>query len=156
MFTEKEFTCIAKKYMDTVYRTAYSWLKNADDANDITQDVMIELYKTDKDFESESHIKNWRIRVTVNKCKSLFRSPARKTDDIEDYAEELSFEEPDCRYLFEAVMKLDKKYRVPLMLFYYEGYSTAEVADILHLPQRTVSTRLFRAKAKLRAYLEED
>ena len=53
-------------------------------------------------------------------------------------------------------MKLDKKYRVPLLLFYYEGYSTQEIADLLGLPGKTVSTRLSRAKTKLKAYLKEE
>lgn len=45
--------------MDTIYRVAYGWLKNPDDANDVTQDVLIELYKTEKAFESDAHLKNW-------------------------------------------------------------------------------------------------
>ena len=53
-------------------------------------------------------------------------------------------------------MNLDKKYRVPLMLFYYEGYSTAEIASLLCIPEKTVSTRLFRAKERLRNYLKEE
>ena len=54
---------LQKKYMDTVFRVAYSWLKNPDDANDVTQDVLIELYKTGKAFESDAHLKNWLIRA---------------------------------------------------------------------------------------------
>ena len=90
-----------------------------------TQDVLVELYKTDKAFESDAHLKNWLIRVTVNRCKMLFRSPRRRHEDIDDYAETLSFEQPRDGELFKAVMALDKKYRVPLLLFYYEGYTTA-------------------------------
>ena len=75
MFSNETFAQNAEKYMDTVFRVAYGWLKNPDDANDVTQDVLIELYKTDKAFESDAHLKNWLIRVTVNRCKMLFRSP---------------------------------------------------------------------------------
>ena len=53
--SKEEFTAIAEKYMDTIYRVAYSWTKNLDDANDVTQDVLIQLYKTPKEFESDSH-----------------------------------------------------------------------------------------------------
>ena len=53
-------------------------------------------------------------------------------------------------------MKLDRKYRIPILLFYYEGYSTKEIASILMLPEKTVSTRLFRARKLLKANLEED
>lgn len=152
---KEEFAVIAEKYMDTIYRVAYSWTKNPDDANDVTQDVLIQLYKTTKEFESDSHIRNWLIKVTVNQCKMLFRSHWRRMEDIEEYADTLGFEEQSHMDLFCAVMKLDQKYRVPLLLFYYEGYSTAEIAAILSLPEKTVSTRLFRARKKLKEYLEE-
>ena len=156
MLSNEAFAQTAEKYMDTVFRVAYGWLKNPDDANDVTQDVLVELYKTDKEFESDAHLKNWLIRVTVNRCKMLFRSPWRRHEDIDDYAETLSFEQPRDGELFEAVMALDRKYRVPLLLFYYEGYSTAEIASMLSIAEKTVSTRLYRARAKLRTILEEE
>ena len=77
-------------------------------------------------------------------------------EDIGEYAETLGFEDESYLELFQSVMKLDKKYRVPLMLFYYEGYSTAEISALLELPEKTVSTRLFRAKAKLKNCLKEE
>lgn len=154
--SKEEFEVFAEKYMDTIYRVAYSWTKNSDDANDVTQDVLIQLFKTNKEFESDSHLKNWLIRVTVNQCKMLFRSPWNKMEDIDEYANALGFEEKSHLDLFQAVMKLDKKYRVPILLFYYEDYSTADIAKILGVPEKTVSTRLFRAKAKLKDYLKEE
>ena len=154
--SNEEFITFAEKYMDTIYRTAYSWTKNSDDAKDVTQDVLIQLYKTTKEFESDSHMKNWLMKVTVNRCKMIFRSPWSKMEDIENYGETLGFEDESYMDLFLAVMNLDKKYRVPLMLFYYEGYSTSEIASLLDFPEKTVSTRLFRAKGKLRDYLKEE
>ena len=156
MFTDEEFVLLAQKHMDTVYRTAYAWLKNSEDANDVTQDTLLQLYKTDKSFASDEHIKNWLIRVTVNRCKMLFRSPFRRSENIDDYAESLGFEQPEYSELFDAVMKLDKKYRVPVLLYYYDGYSTADIASLLGISENTVSTRLFRARAKLKAVLEEE
>lgn len=154
--TKEQFTIFAEKYIDTIYRVAYSWTKDSHDANDVTQEVLIQLLKTTKEFESDSHLKNWLIRVAVNQCKMLFRSPWKKLEDISDYAETLGFEDQSNMELFQAVMKLDKKYRVPLMLFYYEGYSTREISALLDLPENTVSTRLFRAKGKLSDYLKEE
>lgn len=156
MMKNEAFACIAERYMDTVYRVAYSYLKNRDDANDVTQDVLLDLYRTEKEFESDEHLKNWLIRATVNRCKMLFRSPWRRREDLDDYAETLKFEQKEYLDLFRAVMALERKYRVPLLLFYYEGYSTREVAQILSLPEKTVSTRLFRARAQLKNYLEEE
>lgn len=155
MLKEKLET-LAEKYMDMIYRVAYSWTKNSDDANDVTQDVLIKLFKTNEEFESDSHIKNWLIKVTINQCKRLFRSTWNKMKDLSDYAETIGFEDESHLDLFLAVMKLDKKYRVPLMLFYYEGYSTKEISSFLGIPEKTISTRLFRAKAKLKEYLKEE
>lgn len=154
--SREEFEKIAEKYMDTIYRVAYSWMKNQHDANDVTQIVLLKFYKTTKSFESDDYIKNWLIKVTVNECKMIFRSPWSKTEDITDYAQTLGFEEEQYYDLFQAVMKLDKKYSVPLMLFYYDGYSTKEISAMIGVPEKTVSTRLFRAKAKLKNYLKED
>ena len=154
--SREEFEMIAEKYMDTIYRVAYSWMRNQYDANDVTQIVLLKLYKTTKLFESDDHIKNWLIKVTVNECKMIFRSPCNRTEDITDYAKTLDFEEGQYYDLFQAVMKLDRKYRVPLMLFYYDGYSTKEISSMIGISEKTVSTRLFRAKAKLKEYLKED
>lgn len=148
MFSNEAFAQNAEKYMDTVFRVAYGWLKNPDDANDVTQDVLIELYKTDKAFESDAHLKNWLIRVTVNRCKMLFRSPWRRHEDIDDYAETLSFGQPQDGELFKAVMALDKKYRVPLLLFYYEGYTTVEAASMLGHSRKDRQHKTFSRKSK--------
>lgn len=76
---KEEFVIFAEKYMDMIYRIAYSWTKNSHDANDVTQDVLIQLYKTTKVFETDAYLKNWLIRVTVNQCKMMFRSPWKKS-----------------------------------------------------------------------------
>lgn len=153
--SKEKFARLAEKYMDTIFRVAYSWLKNRDSANDVTQEVLIKLYKTTTEFETEAHIKNWLIRVTANECKMIFRSPWSKREDIADYAETLGLEDESYSDLFQAVMKLDKKYSVPIMLFYYEGYSTAEISTMIGVPEKTVSIRLFRARTKLKDYLQE-
>lgn len=155
MLTDERFAYLAEQYMDTVFRVAFSYLKNGADADDVTQDVLIQLYKTDKEFVSDSHLKNWLIRVTVNACKKTFRSPWRRTQSLEDYAETLCFETRETSELFFQVMALDRKYRTVVLLYYYEGYAIREIAQMLRVPENTVSTRLARARAKLRKILTE-
>lgn len=111
--TDEQFTPLAERYMDTVFRVAYSYLRCRDDADDVTQDVLIQLYKEDKAFESDAHVKNWLIRVTVNRCKNVLRAPWHKAEDIADYENTLVFEQPQYRELFDAVMSLDRRYRLP-------------------------------------------
>ena len=91
----------------------------------------------------------------MNRCKNIFRSPWHRMEDIADYESALSFEAPECRELFDTVMALDKRYRVPVLLYYYEGYSQKEIAEMLAVPEETVRTRLFRARGKLKTSLTE-
>lgn len=72
--TEQQFSPLAERYMDTVFRVAYSYLRSPADADDVTQDVLLQLYKTDKAFDDDAHVKNWLIRVTVNRCKNVLRA----------------------------------------------------------------------------------
>ena len=153
--TDQQFVPLAQRYMDTIFRIAYSYLRSQADADDVTQDVLIQLYKTDTAFESDDHLKHWLIRVTVNRCKNIFRSPWRKVEDIADYENSLTFDAPEHRELFDAVMALDKRYRLPVLLYYYEGYSQKEIAGLLGVPEETIRTRLFRARGKLKTTLTE-
>lgn len=155
MLTHERFAYIAEKYIDTVFRVAFIYLKSREDADDVTQEVFMKLYSVNTEFESEEHIRNWLIRVTINQCRKQFRSPWRRLENIDDYAAALSFEDDNDRELFRAVMGLEHKYRSVIFLYYYIGYSTAEIADILGAPVNTVGTRLRRARARLRTVLTE-
>ena len=155
MFTDEQFTRLAKKYIDTVFRVALNYLKNGAEADDVTQNVFLKLWKEKKPFESEEHVRNWLIRVTINECKSLLRSPWRSAESFDDYAAKLSFVTPEHSELFYAVMDLPKKYRLPIYLYYYEDYSTGEVANILGIPRATVATHLRRGRMMLKEILQE-
>ena len=153
MFTEEQFSHLAKKYMDTVFRLAFNYTKSQAEADDITQEVLIKLYRTDKEFESEEHIKHWIIRVTINECKKAYLSPWKRIEPIEDYASTLPFLSPEHSELFYAVMDLPKKYRVPIFLHYYEDYSCEEISSFLRIANATVRTRLRRGREMLKTKL---
>lgn len=155
MFTKEQFSCLAKKYMDTVFRLAFNYTKSQSEADDVTQEVLIRLYRTDKEFESEDHIKHWIIRVTINECKKTFLSPWKRVEPIEDYASTLSFTSPEHSELFYAVMDLPKKYRVPIFLHYYEDYSCEEISSFLGIANATVRTRLRRGREMLKTEIQE-
>ena len=155
MFTDTEFTGLVKKYIDTVFRLAFSYLKSREDAEDVVQNVFLKLHRQNKPFDGEDHIRHWLIRVTVNECKTLLRAPWRQSESFEEYAATLSFTDPERSALFYAVMDLPKKYRLPIYLYYYEGYSTAELAEILRMPKGTVCVNLKRGRELLKQLLEE-
>ena len=155
MFTKEQFSYLAKKYMDTVFRLAFNYTKSQSEADDVTQEVLIRLYRTDKEFESEEHIKHWIIRVTINECKKTFLSAWKRVEPIEDYASTLSFTSPEHSELFYAVMDLPKKYRVPIFLHYYEDYSCEEISSFLGIANATVRTQLRRGREMLKTKIQE-
>ena len=74
---------------------------------------------------------------------------------LQGYLETISFETAEESELFSEVMKLKPKYRQAIHLYYFEGYSTAEIADVLHVSQSAVTTRLARARHQLKENLQE-
>ena len=155
MLTKEEFARMAALHMDAVFRLAFSYLKNRADADDVTQTALLRLYETNKVFESDAHVKHWLLRVTINECKRRWRSSWSRTECLEDYVNELVFEERPYSDLFQAIMALDKKYRTVIVLYYYEGYALSEIATLLGIPEGTVGTRLRRAREQLKRYLLE-
>lgn len=153
--TNEEFAGYARDYADTIYRVAYHACKNPADSEDILQEVLLKLYRAPDPFESPEHVRRWLIRVTVNQSRKLLRSAwFRKTNPLEDCTTAVEFESPEESGVFQAVMSLPSKYRVPLYLYYYEGYPAKEVAALCGLKESTVSTRLQRARQKLKQILE--
>ena len=155
MLTNEQFTCLAQRYIDTVYRVALNYIKSPADADDITQNVFLKLLQEKKPFDSDDHVKHWLIRVTVNECKNLVRSWWWRAESFEEYAGTLVFDNQAQSDLFQMVMALPRKYRLPIYLHYYEEYSTQEIGQLLKLPKNTVCTQLKRGRELLKESLQE-
>lgn len=154
--TDEHFTHVAVTYADTIFRIAFNYCKNRQDSDDIVQNVLLKYYKSDKDFESEEHIKNWLIRVAVNESKKLLVSPfKKKIVPLEEMGDKFTFEQKEESDLYLSVMRLKPKYRIVIYMYYFEDYSVNEIADILKENPSTVRTRLMRARNKLKEELEE-
>ena len=138
-------------YHGTVYRLAYSYVKNTADAEDITQETFLKLYKFRGAFQADENCKAWLIRVTINLSKNLLRSGwfTKRTELTED----IPCEDKQDRSLIEYVMALPEKYRVAIHLYYYEGYSVKEIADITGATASSVTTRLMRGRERLKEML---
>lgn len=106
MMTDQEFTLLAQRYMDTIFRLAFHYTKSQAEADDITQEVLFKLYRADKAFESEDHVKHWLLRVTINACKKALLSPWRRTEPMEDHTAALPFPSPEHSDLMDAVLAL--------------------------------------------------
>ena len=153
--TESTFTAATERHLDMVYRIALNWFRNPADAEDAAQTVMLKLWQSDTEFADGEHLRRWLARVTLNVCKDMARSPWRRhTVSLEELPEP-AFSDEERRTIYRAVMTLPGKYRVPLYLYYYEGYSVAEIGELLRLNASTVQTRLARARGKLKVTPEE-
>ena len=121
-------------YQNNLYAIAFNICKNPSDAQDVVQDTFIQYYTIKKEFEDEQHLRAWLIRVAINKAKNMTLTFWHQHKvSLEEYMETLTFETPESENLFEEVMKLPKKYRIVIHLFYYEDYSVKEIAEILKL-----------------------
>ena len=145
---------LARTYAPAVYRLAYARTGSRADAEDVMQEVFLRLIKARPDFDSEAHAKAWLLRVASNCANDLFRLPWRREAPLEDGIPAPDAPEPGS--VTEAVLALPARYRIPIHLYYYEGFSVAEIARIIGKSEGTVKSRLFRARNKLRAQLEEE
>ena len=154
---EEEYRAAVQRYRDMVWRVALNACRQTQDAEDVVQDVFLKLYTTRREFAGEEHLKHWLLRVTVNRCRTLLACPwrTRRADAVPDAPDPAQALDAGQRALYEAVRALPPGQRVALYLSSFEGYSTAEIAQLLHLRQTAVTTRLHRARTRLRALLEE-
>lgn len=143
---------VVQRHGGAVYRMAYSMVRSKSDADDIFQEVFLRYVRKRPAFESEEHCKAWLLRVTANCAKKYWASAwVRRTEGLSD---SLSFTLPEESAVDAALRELSPKDRSIIHLFYYEGYSTAEIAAMLGLRESTARTRLTRARARLRGLLK--
>ena len=154
MAAEDVIESLIGKYGDMILRLCYTYLKNMPDAEDSAQDVFLKLLEKLPEFNDEAHEKAWMIRVTINTCKSRLRSMklrrAASIDDVDIPVRDRYSDESD---VLDAVMALPEKFRTVIHLYYYEGYSTPEIARLTQKPEATVRSDLHRARKRLRAVL---
>ena len=164
---ESKYNQMVELYSDMIYRIAFSYMKNHEDAEDIYQNVFTKLFAK-KHFIDEEYEKRWLIRVTINECHSLYRSPWKRRrqecEHLDTLLERQQSEEGfmNDQFLSEALIEvtdmlksLPEKYSMALYLYYYEEYSTKEIGKILHRNESTIRTHLMRGKEILRRKMEE-
>ncbi len=151
------FTLAVEQHQNMVYRLALHTLGSPQDADDAVQEVFLRLFRWQKGFDSPEHLRRWLLRVTVNLCKDVLKSPWRKRQvPLEELADPPVFDQPQESALYQAVMALPEQYRTVLDLFYYEELTTAEIGALLNLSRTAVTTRLSRAREALKQQLGEE
>ena len=147
-----DFTDLYNRHVDTVYRVCYTLLRNKADAEDATQNVFIKLLAKPKAFQSEQHERAWLIRVASNYCKDVLKSSWAKRTNLDAMPEPITTDEEIDETLTE-VLKLPENLRICIYLYYYEGYSTAEMAEMIQKTNSTVRNYLSDARKQLRERL---
>ena len=147
----QHFEWVVHTYSPMLLRVAYLYLRNTADAEDIAQEVLLTYWQKEPICKSDAARKSWLYKTVSNRCKDQLRSHWFKKR--EELPPELPYLPPEESWLLEAMLKLDTKYRIPLHLHYYEGYSLKEIGHILQIPSSTVGTRLRRGKELLKHLL---
>lgn len=152
---DKRFLKIYNLYKNNLLRLAYSYTRDKQIAEDITQNVFIKFYNSKKVFINDNHIKNWLIRVTINECKDYNSSFWEKNVYFLSGQEQIGNKNNDLK-IKNVVLGLPTKYSVIIYLYYYEGYKIKEIAKILKMNESTIKTNLSRARQKLKEILKEE
>lgn len=150
--TKTEFIEIYSRQVDTVYRVCYSFMKNKADTEDMVQETFLRLLSTGKKFESERHEKAWLIVTASNLCKDALKKWWRKNENIDDYLD-IAEEPKQEDSILEIILQMPNDYKDAVYMYYYEGYSTVEIARHLSCPEATVRSRLSRARKQLQTMM---
>lgn len=148
---ENRFVAVSQQNMTAFYRMAYSIVGNRADAEDAVQQALMNAWKA-RHAAREGLERAWMMRIVINECHTLLRR--RRCQPCESI--EIVWLPPDDLGLNDAIHSLPENLRTPFLLKYMEGMSEAEVARVMKLPVSSVKNRLFRARKKLKKWLNEE
>ncbi|WP_153732103.1 sigma-70 family RNA polymerase sigma factor [Sporosarcina obsidiansis] len=158
-----EIDQIVHEHSRYLVRIAYLYVKNWSTAEDIVQEIFVTYFQKSDQFRNEASLKTYLTKMTANRAKDYLRSWKYKKDVLFDTVftstigtEEAVIEQEQLATLEKHLFQLPIKYREPLILFYYDEQSIAEIASYLQLNENTVKTRLRRAKQQLKEFFEEE
>lgn len=144
-----------RRHGDAVLRLACSYLHQRPEAEDVLQDTLLQYLQKAPPFSGEEHERAWLLRVAANLCKNRLsywkRHPQEELSDLLPGRAP----EPELLAVWDAVGALPARYRGVIHLYYYEGYTTVEIARILGARESTVRSLLARGREKLRVVLKE-
>ena len=151
--TEKEFAQIINEHKGTIYTVCYMFSKDADEVNDLFQEVMVNLWRGLESFAHRSDIKTWIYRVSLNTCISIERKQ-RRTPSVPLTMDINLFEDRDedtrqVSLLHRRISKL-KPFDRAIVLLWLEELSYEEIGQIVGITAKNVSVRLFRIKEQLK------
>lgn len=143
------FVELMESQMKNMYKTAYAFLSNEDDAADAVSDTILSCWEKLGQLREDRYFRTWMTRILINHCKDIYR----KRQELVFYEEppQVVCQVTEYQNLEwkEALQSLNERYRMVVLLYYVEGFKTSEISKILEVPEATVRTRLARAREKM-------
>lgn len=142
---------------DTLYRVAKTLLRNDEDCRDAIQEAIVKAFSSVGTLKNDKYAKTWMIRILINECYGVMRKQKRIVP-FDEAAEKMFMDRAEADYteLYDAIMTLPEEMRLTVTLYYLEGYSVRETADLLERTESTIKNRLARARKRLRKILEDE
>lgn len=139
----------------TLYRVARTMLHDEPSCADAAQQAILRAWEKLPSLRQPQYFRTWLIRILINECTEILRQRRRFPSYDQETLEAIPVPAPDDHSdLYTALFRLEEKYRLPVVLFYWEGLKTREIASLLGIPEGTVKSRLKTARDQLRATLE--
>lgn len=150
--TQAEFDGRVVAMQDTLYRISATLLRQQCDREDAVQGTIEKALRGRERLRDDRALEKWLARILINECYALLRKRKRETlyEDLPE-RETAADANPDLYRLFTS---LSEKYRLPMVLYYVEGYTVEEIARMLRMPKGTLKSRLHRGRKLLRGSLD--
>ncbi|MEK4231073.1 sigma-70 family RNA polymerase sigma factor [Solibacillus sp. FSL H8-0538] len=159
----KHLDTIMNEHSRYLVRISYLYVKNWATAEDIVQEVFVTYFQKSEQFRHESSLRTYLTTMTANRSKDYLRSWKHKKDVLfetifanSNGVEQSILEKEQLAELEKKIFQLPLKYREPLILYYYDEQSIADIASYLQLNENTVKTRLRRAKHQMKEFFNEE
>ena len=154
--TEEKFILAVKRNSQRLFVIAFSYLKNKHDAEDALQNAFLKLWKSKIEFNDDLGIDKWLTKVLVNDCKNFFNLSFRQNKSIEEVYDVSTFDKYFNVDLYNAVMSLNKKERLCVILFYYDDLTISDISKVTGIKESTVKSLLKRSRNKLKLKLGDE
>ena len=155
---KEEFSKRVLALEDMLFHISYGILQNEQDCEDVVQEAVLKAYAGKDKLKQPQYFKTWLVRILMNECYTFLRKRNKECPleeaITEDRAAANAFVKEEYLDLYESMRKLEEKDRICVQLFYMEGYSVKEIAQVFHIPEGTVKSRLNRARTQLRDSLK--
>ena len=156
---QADFPSLVREHQDLVFSIAYHFLRDPEDAEELAQEVFLELHRRSEPFESPTHTANWLRKVASRRCidfsRSRARHPQRGLEDANEPVHQPLSADPLLATAIRSVLAaLPEKQRLVVLLRYGEDLDPSEIADTLEMPVNTVKSYLQRSLQTLREKLE--